>query len=232
MTQKTLTALVSLYMIITGFFTGCQTPPTPEPPHPPPMLKKEIPPVREAQPVPPPAPVYPLRPITREIIDLVNEGEYTIQDFQYYISSAITLEHGKGMRYNIEINRGGDGFLQEINAQERIIIDKETGGVLIPDDSPDSAHNPQILRISFDEEDGRTLAFKENKVDNRYYLLFREDLTYGEFTEFGNDSYKVSFNGEIPYLLIRLDERMNDQPSVRQFRGRYVVPTESPPPES
>jgi hypothetical protein len=161
-------------------------------------------------------------------LELINKSAYETRDLQYFISSAITLEHGKGMQINIEIYQGGEGLIEEINAQEKIIIPKDTGGILIPDEGPAIPGGPRTLKICFDDADDHTLTFRENPSDSRYYLVFREERQYGEFTEYGNENYKVKFDGEIPYLYVRLDERTDDQPRTRELRGRYVAPRETP----
>jgi cell division septation protein DedD len=174
-------------------------------------------------------------------LELINKSAYELKDLQYFISSGITLEHGKGMQIDIEINPGGEGIIQEINAQEKIIIPKDTGGILIPDAVPDVPGGPRVLKICFDDMDEHTLMFRENPSDNRFYLMFREDPRYGEFTEYGNETYKVSFSGAIPYVYIKLDARTDDRPRTRELRGRYLssretgteapaeTPTEEPP---
>jgi hypothetical protein len=179
--------------------------------------------------VPPPPPEIPARPVTRGILELISKSAYETKDLQYFISSGITLEHGKGMQINIEIFQGGEGIIEEINAQEKIIIPKDTGGILIPDTGPAIPGGPRTLKICFDDVDDHTLTFKENPSDSRYYLVFSEDRQYGEFTEYGSETYRVTFNGEIPYLYVRLDERTDDQPRTRELHGRYVAPREIPP---
>jgi hypothetical protein len=236
MTYKRAAIFLALGIFLAGVFTGCSTAPPPEPPPPPPP-KKEAPPVREARPAPPPLPEIPARPVTRDILELIDKSAYETKDLQYFISSGITLEHGKGMQINIEIFQGGEGMIEEINAQEKIIIPKDTGGILIPDTGPAVPGGPRTLKICFDDVDEHTLTFKENPSDNCYYLVFSEDRQYGEFTQYGSETYKVKFNGGIPYLYIRLDERTDDQPRTKELRGRYVasrVPPEaaSPAPET
>jgi hypothetical protein len=152
-------------------------------------------------------------------MELIEKSSYEPRDLQYFISSTVTLEHGKGMQIDIEI-QGGQGVIQEINAREKIIIPKDTGGVLIPDESPPAG--PRTLKICFDDVDEHTLTFRENPSDHRYYLVFREDRQYGEFTEYGGESHRVIFHGEIPHLYVRLDERIDDQPRTRQVSGRYL----------
>jgi hypothetical protein len=127
------------------------------------------------------------------------------------------------MQIDIELYQGGQGVIQEINAQETIIIPKDTGGVLIPDPGPAVPGGPRTLKICFEDRDDHTLTFRENPSDHRYYLVFREDRQYGEFTDYGGESYRVTFDGEIPCLYVKLDERTDDQPRTRQLQGRYVT---------
>jgi hypothetical protein len=226
MTYKKAAVLLSLGIFLAALMGGCKSPPPPDPvPDPPPraapVQRREGP---IAQPAPPPPPEIPIRPLTRSILDLIGKSSYETRELQYFISSSLTLEHGKGMQIDIEIYQGGQGVIQEINAQEKIIIPRDTGGVLIPE--PDSAvpGGPRTLKICFDDADEHTLSFRENPSDHRYYLVFREDRQYGEFTEYGGESYRVTFDGEIPHLYVRLDERTDDQPRIRQVQGRYVSP--------
>jgi hypothetical protein len=165
----------------------------------------------------------PLRPLNRGILELIEKSSYETRDLQYFISSTVTLERGKGMQIDIELYQGGQGVIQEINAQETIIIPKDTGGVLIPDPGPAVPDGPRTLKICFDDRDDLTLTFRENPSDRRYYLVFREDRQYGEFTDYGGQSYRVTFDGEIPYLYVKLDERTDDRPRTRQLQGRYVT---------
>ncbi|MDR2078242.1 MAG: hypothetical protein LBP74_00790 [Treponema sp.] len=162
-------------------------------------------------------------------MELISKSAYETRDLQYFISSGITLEHGKGMQINIEIFQSGEGIIEEINAQEKIIIPKDTGGILIPEAGPAVPGGPRTLKICFDDTDDHTLTFRENPSDSRYYLAFSEDRQYGEFTEYGSETYRVKFNGEIPHLYVRLDERTDDQPRTRELPGRYVGPREIPP---
>jgi hypothetical protein len=165
-------------------------------------------------------------------LELISKSAYETQDLQYFISSGLTLEHGKGMQVDIEIYQSGEGVIQEINAQEKIIIPRDTGGILIPDLGPATPGGPRTLKICFGNVDEQTLTFRENPSDHRYYLAFREDRQYGEFTEYGNKTYRVTFNGEVPYLYVRLDERTDDQPRTKLLQGRYLTYREyNPEPE-
>ncbi|WP_081503609.1 hypothetical protein [Treponema primitia] len=230
MTYKSTAIFLALGIFLAGALAGCKTPPPPEPaPAPPPPVRREAPVTREARPAPPPPPEIPARPITRGILELIGKSAYETRDLQYFISSGITLEHGKGMQIDIEIYQGGEGIIEEINAQEKIIIPKDTGGVLIPDTGPTIPGGPRALKICFDDVDEHTLTFRENPADSRFYLAFREDRQYGEFTEYGSETYKVDFKGEIPYLYVRLDEKTDDRPRTRELRGRYVASRENAP---
>ncbi|MFP3042000.1 hypothetical protein LQZ19_09290 [Treponema primitia] len=232
MTYKSTAIFLALGIFLAGVLVGCKTPPPPEPtpaPAPLPPVRKEAPVTREARPAAPPPPEIPARPVTRGILELIGKSAYETRDLQYFISSGITLEHGKGMQIDIEIYQGGEGMIKEINAQEKIIIPKDTGGILIPDTDPAIPGGPRTLKICFDDVDEHTLTFRENSADNRFYLVFREDRQYGEFTEYGNETYRVDFKGEIPYVYVKLDERTDDQPRTRELRGRYVASRENTP---
>jgi hypothetical protein len=222
-------ALLSAGIFLAGLLAGCKSPPPP-PPAPAPITTSVLPPAPELPPSPPPD--LPARPLTRDILELIEKSSYETRDLQYFISATVTLEHGKGMQIDIELNSGGQGIIQETNAQEKIVIPKDIGGVLIPDPGPVSPGGPRTVKICFDDVDDHTLTFRENPSDHRYYLVFREDRQYGEFTEYGSESYRVTFDGEVPYLYVRLDERTDDQPRTRQLQGRYVSPGAAHPPPS
>jgi hypothetical protein len=201
------------------FARGKKDSPPPQP-SPPPVVRQTLPP-REARPAPPPPQEFPILPVTRDLLEIIGKSAYELGDLQYFISSAVTLERSKGMQYDIELT-DGEGRLEEINARERIIIPQHTGGVLMSE----SSAGPRTLKICFDDLDEHTLTFRENPSDRRFYLVFREDRLYGEFTEYGKETYKVSFSGEIPYVYVRLDERLYDQPRTRELTGRFVRPRE------
>jgi hypothetical protein len=214
---------LALVFFPAGIFAGGKKEYAP-PPSPPPAARQMLPP-REARPAPLPPPEFPIRPVTRDLLELIGKSAYELGDLQYFISSTITLERSKGMQYDIEI-KDGEGLIQDINARDHIIIPKHTGGVLLPESSagPATPGGPRTLKICFDDMDEHTLTFRENPSDKRFYLTFREDRYYGEFTEYGDETCKVNFNGEIPYIYVRLDEVIDDRPRIRELSGRFVRP--------
>jgi hypothetical protein len=188
---------------------------------------QKVPQVVRLPPKPPESPpqvVRPARPLTRSILELIGKSASETRKLQYYISSALTLDGRKGMATDINLDPYGQGVIQETNAREKIIFPKDTPGVLIPDTGPALPGGPRTLRICFDAKDEHTLTFNENPSDHRYYLASQPDRQYGQFTEYGGESYRVTFDGEIPYLYVRLDELTDDQPRIRQVPGRYVTP--------
>jgi hypothetical protein len=185
---------------------------------------------RPTPPPPLPPPDLPVRPLTRDVLDLIEKSSYETRELQYFISSTVTLERGKGMQIDIELITGGQGIIKEINAHERIIIPRDTRGVLIPDPGPAIPGGPRTIKICFDDVDEHTLTFRENPSDRRYYLAFREDREYGEFTEYGSESYRVNFDGAVPYLYVKLEEHTDDTPRTRQLPGRYVNPARAAEP--
>jgi hypothetical protein len=228
MMYKRAAIFLALGILPSGIFAGGKKDPPPSPPPPSrPPVERQASTIREATPAPEPPKETPTRPVTRDILELIGKSAYEMGDLQYFISSAITLERGKGMQIDIEI-KNGEGLIQEINAHETIIIPKDTGGVLISESSAASGI-PRTLTICFDDEDERALTFRENPADNRFYLVFREDRQSGEFTEYGDESFKVNFSGAIPYLYVRLDAISDNRPRTRELRGRFVRPRETPP---
>jgi hypothetical protein len=231
MNYKRAAIFLVLGIFLAGIFTGCKSQssplPPPPPPPPPPEVRQTLAP-RDARPAPVPPPEVPIRPVTRDILEIIGKSAYELGDLQYFISSSITIEGGKGMQYDVEI-WDGEGLIQEINAGERLIIPKDTGGVLIPEAGLSVPGSPRTLKICFDDVDEHTLTFRENPADRRFYLVFWEDRRYGEFTEYKNEPYRVYFNGEIPYIYVRLDEKIDAQPRTRELTGRFVPSREINP---
>jgi hypothetical protein len=216
---------IAVGLLPAGVFAGGRKDPAATSP------QREAPPAwLNEDPVPEAPAEVPPRPVTREILELIGKSQYDLTELQFFISTDIALEHGKRMQIDIEINENGEAKIEESNAQEKIIIPKDTGGVLIPDEGATVPGGPRTLKICFGDLDDNTLVFRENPADGRYYLTFREDRLYGEFTEFGNESYRVSF-AEIPYLYARLAERTDTQPRIRELRGRFVIPREMSAPD-
>jgi hypothetical protein len=208
-----------------GIFAGGKK----DPPPPPPEVRQTLP-SRPARPVPPPPPEIPVRPVTQDLLELIGKSDYKLEEIQYFISSTITVERPKKMKYDIAL-RDGEVSLQETNIGEKIKIPEYTGGVLIPESSArtPAPGSPRRLKICFDDREERTLTFRENPSDRRFYLEFMEDRYYGEFTKYGDETCKVNFTGEIPYIYIRLDEKIDLQPRIRELTGRFVPSREINP---
>jgi hypothetical protein len=181
----------------------------------------------------------PVQPLTRDIVELIEKSSYGTQELQYFISSTVTLElHNKdrGPQTDIDIDRrSGQGVIKKIDAPEKIIIPKDTGGIFIPEPGSSVPGGPRTLKICFSDRDDQTLTFREEA--ERYYLVAWIDKQYGEsFTEYGGESYRVILERqERPYLYVKLDMQTDDQPRTRQLPGRYVSDyyseeTNAPPP--
>jgi hypothetical protein len=197
-----------LFPLMAGFFWSCAGQDIPEPPPPP------LPAVEYVEPLPQPAG---LRPITREMVLRISHGGGSIKDLQYYISAQLTLEIERVVQ-EVDINSRGEGLYREITTRGRIIIDKETGGVLknIYRDDGGSL----ILEIAFDEDDdGYTLLFREHQREP-YFSLICDGA--GGAVNYGGERYRADFSGEAPYLLVAFTEERLETPEVRRLRGRTV----------
>jgi hypothetical protein len=198
-----------LLPVIAGFFWGCAGQNAPEPPPPPPPAAEYVEPLPQSSPG--------LRPITREIVLQVSHGGSSIKNLQYYISAQLTLEIERVAQY-VDINPQGEGLYREITTQGRIIIDKETGGIL--KNIYRDAGGFLILEIAFDEDnDGYTLFFKEHPREPYFSLIYDEA---SGAVNYGGERYRAGFSGEVPCLLVKFEEEQLETPEVRRLRGRTV----------
>ncbi|MDR1373448.1 MAG: hypothetical protein LBJ24_00590 [Treponema sp.] len=198
-----------LFPVIAGFFWGCAGQDTPEPPPPPVTEYIEVPFQEESS---------GLRPITREIVSRISHGGNSIKNLQYYISGQLTLEIERVVQ-QVDINSQGEGLYQEITTQGRIIIDKETGGIL--KNTYRDAGGFLVLEIAFDEDNERyTLFFRENQREQRFSLIYDEA---SGAVNYGGERYRASFGGEVPYLLVKFEEEQLETPEVRRLRGRSIL---------
>ncbi|MDR2186272.1 MAG: hypothetical protein LBO80_11505 [Treponema sp.] len=203
-----------LLPVIAGFFWSCASQNAPEAsPPPPPVMEYAEPLTRESS---------GLRPITREIVSQVSNGGNSIKNLQYYISDQLTLEI-ESVVQQIDINPQGEGLYQEITTQSRIIIGKETGGIL--KNTYRDAGGFLVLEIIFDEANDRyTLFFRENPQEQRFSLIYDEA---SGAVNYGGERYRASFSGEVPYLLVKFEEEQLETPEVRHLRGRTILQNNS-----
>jgi hypothetical protein len=158
-----------------------------------------------------------LRPITREIVLQVSHGGGSIKNLQYYISAQLTLEIERVLQ-ELAINPQGEGLYREITTRGRIIIDKETGGILR--NIYRDAGGFLILEIAFDEDDeNRTLFFREHQREPYFSLVYDEA---SGAVNYGGERYRADFSGEVPWLLVAFREEQFETPEVRRLRGRSV----------
>jgi hypothetical protein len=207
-----------LLPVIAGLFWSCagqDLPESPPPPPPPPALEY-------AEPLPQQS--SGLRPITRDIVSQISHGGNSIKNLQYYISAQLTLEIERIVQ-QVDINPQGEGLYRETTTRGRIIIDKETGGIL--KNMYRDAGGLLVLEIVFDEDnDGNTLFFRENQSEQRFSLIRGETGgaggENGGVINYGGERYRVSFDGEVPYLLVKFEEEQIETPDVRRLRGRSI----------
>lgn len=178
-----------------------------------------------ASPPPPPAampprePEIPLRPITQEIIDKIAKSEESIKKLQYYISATITLAK-EDITQKVEIKKGV-GMEREISSDRQIVVDKETGGILV--NTYRDKEGRTILAIGFDETNEKNMLFfrEDDALSDRFLILMTDPASRA--IGYGDETYRLQFDGDdIPHLLIRYSEEKNSNPDKRVVKGRLV----------
>ncbi|GHT64738.1 hypothetical protein FACS1894110_05000 [Spirochaetia bacterium] len=201
-----------------GILPGCKT--TKAEPDRPPVTRKGS--------------TIPLRPITREIIQLARENGVDIKNFQYYISTTIKLEQQKITR-SMEIDSEGAGILKNISTSRTVIINKETKGKYIT--SHPHAINPAVIEICFDKDNENDTLFFTASPDGKYFSLKLESEK-SQTIKYGGEIYDLWYpdspdaNAKTPtrhrpdpippQLLIRFDERMLSVPDIQVVPGNNI----------
>ncbi|GHV05919.1 hypothetical protein FACS189485_13620 [Spirochaetia bacterium] len=166
-------------------------------------------------------PAIPLRPISRDIIQMARENGADLKDFQFYISETIELVNEKNAK-SIDVDQDGSVIVRTITMPKKIRINKETMGkyiVAIP-----SQNDPTLFEICFDENNEKnTLFFRMNPDGTCYELLYTGiPLT----TKYGKETYNLSIPGStnlaLPRLLIRMNEKVLTRSDVQVAPGSSV----------
>jgi hypothetical protein len=189
-------------------------------------------------PLPPSVPKSPYVPITREIIDQINNESTSIiinsrniprpEELQYYISKEIVLTRNEP-RQVLEINAKGELVQWEIIINEQLTLRQETPGQLLFY----GGDNLMAMRICFDFDERLLLDFKQDAANgNRFYLVY-DDKDNAKQVTYGVAEYSLSFSqtppdsdaaGTIrdprPYLEIIASSESETAPINRIIQGR------------
>jgi len=154
------------------------------------------------------------------------DGEDNIRNFQYYISTPITLYFEESISRNFIQESGTARATASVTntiIRRTITIDDSTPCVVL-DHYWDDEGERWILEVAVDEGDDAILLFLRNPEagsDGKYYL-FIDDPAKG-LIEYGDKIYSVSYAGsEVPYLLVRMRTRLIEDDRRIQARGRTL----------
>ena len=159
------------------------------------------------------------KPITQNIINDVG-GNEEIDKFQYYVSTKITLNEAKKIRDQQDISKYGAAAITDIVYSNKIIIDKGTMGVAI-EKSFDEENN-LILEVCFEEDDDKRIVFKQDGLgaDRKFYIVYRD--SFNRTIDYGGELYRVDYNGDRPYLRVKVYKRLKEKVKTKWAKGRRV----------
>ena len=161
------------------------------------------------------------KPLTNGVITDI--GIEDINRFQYYLSARISLTATERVREQ-NIDRRGTANIRETSFRDRVIIGKNTRGVLMHSRVDDAGL--LILEI----------CFEENARDSDKRIIFRQSGPGPErnfFIEYTNPARRLLMYGNMEhsldtkareriFLRVRVDKSLIEQNRVRRARGRRV----------
>ncbi|MDR2923659.1 MAG: hypothetical protein LBU85_10010 [Treponema sp.] len=222
-------------LFIAAAVFGCVSPP-PEPPPPPPPP----PPVRPAPPPPPPEPPPSEVALTPAILERLEKmNDYAgISNYQFVLSSQISLIIANAIPNDHSLP-GGRAVFENILARNRIIFQTKSLGQALDKNEAGNEEGDEIrLRVCFEHQEDESkypagtynLVFSARKSEpNAYfYLNFTPRPDTFLFSEergslkYGENTYTLLANEEIPYLLIRLEQKTSANEDKRSPRGRSL----------
>jgi hypothetical protein len=161
-----------------------------------------------------------VKPITQNIINDIG-GYNEINKFQYYLSTKIILNDAERVRNQQNISKYGSASITDTIYKNKIIIRKNTMGVLI--NSKMENENDLELEICFEEDDNKKIIFRQQGPgsDRKLYIVYDDPV--GRTINYGGELYKVEYSGqERPYLRVKVYKRLSERTKLRWVRGRRV----------
>ncbi|MDR2602721.1 MAG: hypothetical protein LBC53_09800 [Spirochaetaceae bacterium] len=160
-----------------------------------------------------------IRPITQSIINDVG-GSSEIEKFQYYVSSRLVLNDAKKIRDQQNITKYGAAAITDIFYKNRIIINKNTMGVVLNSFRDEKGN--LTLEICFEEDDNRRIAFKQDGAgsDRKFYIVYQD--APGGIIDYGGELYTVEYSGDRPYLKVKIYKQLKQKTKTKWASGRRV----------
>lgn len=161
-----------------------------------------------------------VKPITPNIIDDIG-GYNEINKFQYYLSAKLVLTDAERVRNQQNISKYGAAAIKDTIYRNKIIIRKNTMGVLI--NSGVENENALELEICFEEDDNKRIRFRQQGpgLDRKLYIVYDDPV--GRIINYGGELYRVDYRGqERPYLRVKVYKRLHEKTKTRWVKGRRI----------
>ena len=211
---------------------GCKSKPKPQPRQEPQQQLQQ-----SSRPTPTPEPQPTEEALTPAILErLVNMQDYTsISNYQFVLSSQITLIIARAMPNDHSLP-GGRAVFENIIVRSRIVFPNNSLGQAL--DKDDESGDEIRLRVCFEHPEDENkyppsthyLVFsaKKSEPNSYFYLSFTprpESFLFSEERgnlKYGENTYTLLSNENIPYLLLRLEQKTNANEERRSPRGRSL----------
>jgi hypothetical protein len=162
-------------------------------------------------------------PITTEIFSRMKRSEdFSINQYQFYLSGAITLERFNNQK-KVSVIEGAVVF-EDNPTSWHITFKDRAEGVAI--DQADENEDETNLHICFDQDEGHQLVFSASARDpqSQFFLKFIPlndplDDARGNI-EYAGQDYRLRFSGGRPHLRISLRKEVEDTTEQHTVPGR------------
>jgi hypothetical protein len=228
MRSKCLARLLFFLLILTTFI-GCPT-------------TRPVP-AAVAPPLPPDAPLFfvvptlpgrdPYRvdelvPLTTSILYRLGDNNNLPRDidkFQLILSGKIIMEN-EIVRANDAILGGGRVRFEDIHTRNSVVIEDRTEGQAL---NVEITRGEVIISVAFEAEDKYRLDFAavSNNSEEFFYLKYypaKDVITTNQkgSIEYGGETYRLTYTGETPRLMIKLTQQDTPRLNTRTVPGRTV----------
>ena len=222
--MKTKFSLIFLTVaLIFSVFTACKSDPAVQEEPPPPPVRT---PTQTSTPAPVPNIPDPQVPLTLSLLqrirDSFNITEEGIGRFQFILSGRIVLDREDSQR-NDRFPLGSFPDLENEYIKVVITFNDQTDGQAI---NIISSGIRTTIYICFESDDNLWLSFTcvAGEADELFYLDYSPNALSNTDDKgnlfYGGESFKVYFEGRLPYLLINLSQRDIDTLQSRTVPGR------------
>jgi hypothetical protein len=160
-----------------------------------------------------------IKPITQSIINDVG-GNTEIEKFQYYVSTKLILNDAKRIRDQQNITKYGTAAITDIVYKNRIIIFKNTMGVVL--NSFRDEEGILTLEVCFEEDNNKRIKFRQDGSgsDKKFYIVYQDP--FSRIINYGDELYTVDHSGDRPYLKVKIYKQLKQRTKTKWASGRRV----------